>query len=346
MRLARLTAMVSVIGILLGMQSAAFAQTYGNDSYYYNQPTYTAPRYYAPRYTPSYYDSGTVTRGEFVQMVSSAFGVRAQGTNCFRDVGSESYAGAICGAKAQGIVSGTSSGYFRPGASISLVEAGAIVVRAAHIFPPSDYPWYRPYLQQLAAWNAVPQSVQSILDPLSRSQASELISLAQTRGNNRNYNDRYYGNDYDMGNDVNVVVTAPSGRVRAGDIVSYKIAVHSAWQYSVTSVQALLDSNMTFVSASRDGYLSSSKRVTWDDIGVRGDGQDTLTVRVRIDGVLQSGDTVKLRVTAGNGSDTVTTRIYSDDYCDGSYGDCYRPYNRYCRYTGDLNCINDYYQQY
>lgn len=323
MRIARLTAAASTIGILLSMQSAAFAQSYGNDPYDENQPTYTAPRYYAPRYVPSYYDSGTVTRGEFVQMVNSSFGVPADGTHCFRDVGSQSYAGAICGAKAQGIVAGTSSGYFRPNASINLVEAGAIVVRAAHIFPPGDYPWYRPYLRQLAVWNAVPQSVQSILDPLSRAQASELISLAQTRGNNHNFNDRYYGNDFIINNDVNVVVTGPSGRVQAGDIVRYKIAVHSARQYSVTGVQALLDPNMTFVSASRDGYLSGSNRVVWDDIGVRGDGQDTLTVRVRIDGSLRSGAAVKLRVTAGNGSDTVTTRIYSD-----------------------LNCINDYYQQY
>lgn len=337
MRPARIAATLSTIGILLSTQSTALAQAYYNDPTYDDRPTY-----YPPRYAVPYRGGGVMTRGEFVQMLSTSFGIPSGDTHCFRDVGSESRAPAICGAKAQGIVTETSTGYFRPNASINLVEAGAMVVRAQNIFLPNDNPWYRPYLRQLSAWDAVPESVQSILDPLSRVQASELISLAQFRGGIRNYNDDYYV----AWDDVKVVVTGPTGRVRTGDTVSYKIAVHSLRQYSLTHVQAFLDPDMSFVSATRDGQLRDPDRVVWDDVGIRGDGKDTLTLRVRIDGNVRSHDAVKLRVQAGNGSDSVVTRIYEYD-CSAydRYGNCinYPVYD--CRYTGDLRC-DPYYDRY
>lgn len=123
-----------------------------------------------------------INRAEFVKIIIEAtehayLDQYAQG-RCFTDVGTEWFARYACYAKAHAVISGYADGTFRPNQAIPLTEAAKIMVNA-FLLPqggvvPGD-PWYKRFLEGLASRNAIPTSLRSLAQPLTRADMAEIV---------------------------------------------------------------------------------------------------------------------------------------------------------------------------
>lgn len=110
-------------------------------------------------------------------------------------------------------------------------------------------------------------------------------------------------------NDLRISITDSPATAEPGDTVTYTIRLENNDNSDMrVDVRALLDSDMEFVSASDDGD-ESNDRVDWDNVLVREDDEETVTLKVRIDSSVNDGDTVRLEVRADDEEDTETTSI-------------------------------------
>ncbi len=111
--------------------------------------------------------SAYITRADFVVNMMASKGLSGIGSHCFPDVTNQAFAPAVCEAKARGYVRGHADGTFRPNTSVTLIDTAVMAMRAEGISLPSDTIWYRPAIEKLADWNAIPRTVQSIVSPLT-----------------------------------------------------------------------------------------------------------------------------------------------------------------------------------
>ena len=90
--------------------------------------TYGITEGVSPKY---FYPGSALRRGDFILLLSRAFGFPAAGTNSFKDVPEDAYyAAAIASAKEMGLVSGSTRGLFNPNGTISREEAATYLFRA------------------------------------------------------------------------------------------------------------------------------------------------------------------------------------------------------------------------
>jgi len=259
-----------------------------------------AQTYYYPVSTPT---SG-VSRASFVQMTMGYVDNLQGGTNCFTDVKTQSYAPSVCAAKAQGIVTGDVNGTFRPDASITFIEAAAVALRAKGASVGSDVIWYRPYLKALSDRNAFPSSVSNILNPMSVTQAQELLTNvfsaehSFTNNSHTPTSTNSSSNDGNKNDDVQLTVIASSSSVDVGDTVTYTMKVRNNDNRDLNNlkVYAFIDSDFDFVSTSDDGNYDKD-RIDWE-IDVDKDETETITLKLRVSGSAEEGDKLSFRVKA------------------------------------------------
>jgi hypothetical protein len=202
MRLFHLSPVVAITSIFF--VAPAFATTgcnaYGWDGFEDVRgcmSSYPAITYLADQDIVQGYADGTfgpersINRAEFTKIlmgVKSTAEERAtclQSSSLFPDVAKSAwYAPYVCVSKERGIVSGYEDGKFRPEQQINYAEAAKIAANAYSLsIPPAnsyDPRWYGPYAQALSEKNAVPPTVESYDNPLTRGEMSELIYRLET----------------------------------------------------------------------------------------------------------------------------------------------------------------------
>lgn len=254
--------------------------------------------------------SAAITRADFVVNMMASKGLYGNGGHCFPDVTNQAFAPAVCEAKARGYVSGFGDGRFHPYQQVTLVDAAVMAMRLEGVSLAYDTLWYRPAIEKLGDWDAIPRSITSIAMPLSVSQANDILVAVRNRGDDRGNNgsrdDENIKHD-DDNDDLTVSISDNPTRVDEGDIIEYRIRIQNDDNDDVSvDVVAELDDDVSFVSASDDGDEDGGE-VEWNNVDID-DGDDVvLTLRVRVRS--NAGNTVKLRVKAENEVDEELTDI-------------------------------------
>lgn len=269
-----------------------------------------------------------ISRATFVQMVMTQIGNPTDGSNCFTDVGTQSFASSVCAAKQRGIVTGDANGKFRPNDSISFVEAVAVALRANGAAVSYSNPWYAGYLTTLSDWNAFPASVTNILYPINSSQAQELISSvfsadhSSTSNSHSNTNHTSSGSTDDNKNDdVTLSVTASDSKADTGDTVIYTIKVENEEDHDLHNVKisAYLDSDFDFISTTDDGDYDDDV-IEWE-IDVDEDESETISLKLRVSGGADDNDKLDLRVRADDSQVRKTLTVDEGNSNSSSDGD-------------------------
>lgn len=147
-----------------------------------NHKNYDAIEYVALEGIVNGYDDGTyrpeqlINRAEFTKIIIESTNPQAEiGANCFPDVEDQWFAGYVCGARALDIINGYPDGTFRPAQNIAFVEAAKIVSIAFGYEPIETSPWYKGYVENLGDENAIPLSIDSFEETITRGQLAEII---------------------------------------------------------------------------------------------------------------------------------------------------------------------------
>jgi hypothetical protein len=138
----------------------------------------------------------TINRAEFVKILMGAS--EDDGRMCkiapFSDVDQTAwYATYAHKARCQGVVEGYPDGTFKPAASINFAEAAKILVKAYGLeavttipaCEEGDCPWYRGYVLMLEMKAAIPTSIESFDQPITRGEMAEMIYRLKTDNNDK-----------------------------------------------------------------------------------------------------------------------------------------------------------------
>jgi len=87
----------------------------------------------------------------------------------------EWYAKYICMAKMENIIQGYPDGNFKPSNEINFVEASKIITVVMGNEITAGDPWYKPYVEIMAAEKAIPISIESFDHNISRGEMAEMI---------------------------------------------------------------------------------------------------------------------------------------------------------------------------
>lgn len=164
------------------LQFSDFDQTFANASAIYYLRSKKIVDGYADN---SFRPTVAINRAEFTKIVMGAELNAAIIDRCFetngaqapfRDVGvSQWFSTYVCIAKANGIIGGYPDGTFRPERTITFPEAAKILVQTYHGNVGSDVIWYKPYVEKLAALGAIPKSIRSFEQEVTRGEMAEMI---------------------------------------------------------------------------------------------------------------------------------------------------------------------------
>jgi len=271
----------------------------------------------------SFAQSAAITRADFVVNMMASKGLYGNGGHCFPDVTNQAFSPAVFEPKARGYVSGFGDGRFHPYQQVTLVDAAVMAMRLEGISLAYDALWYRPAIEKLGDWDAIPRSITSIAMPLSVSQANDILVAVRNRGDDNDENDDTtddedidHDDDHD---DLTVSISDNPTRVDEGDIIEYRIRIQNDDNDDVSvDVVAQLDDDVSFVSASDDGDEDGGE-VEWDNVDIDDDDDIVLTLRVRVRS--NAGNTVKLRVKAENEVDEELTDIRNGGSSVSSHDD-------------------------
>ncbi len=120
----------------------------------------------------------SINRAELVTMVIASITKTPTGSNCFTDVHNEWFAPRVCEAKKRGLVAGYADGSFRPFNNVNFVEAAQIIAKAQKVaMGPAmgGDGWFQPAVTALADIKAIPTTVDTVDEKLSRAETAELI---------------------------------------------------------------------------------------------------------------------------------------------------------------------------
>lgn len=125
----------------------------------------------------SFQPDRSVNRAEFTKIIMEAlFADEISGMNCFPDVADEWFAGYVCTAKSQQILSGYPDGSFKPAQTIAFAEAAKIIVNAfGYPVDTQDPIWFQPFVEELGIRRAIPTSVNGFGKEMSRGEMAEII---------------------------------------------------------------------------------------------------------------------------------------------------------------------------
>jgi len=120
-----------------------------------------------------------INRAEFTKIVVNATvedSSSIQGSGCFPDVQNEWFAPFICTAKASGMIGGYPDGTFQPAENVNFAEAAKIVMHAFGLETGEETEaWYENDVKALEERNAIPLSIQSLDQKISRGEMAEMV---------------------------------------------------------------------------------------------------------------------------------------------------------------------------
>lgn len=166
-----------------------------------NHPNSTAIAYVRQEGVVNGYSDGTfrpdqsINRAEFVKIITLALYGQAMVDQCgtfynFSDVSRDAwYVKYVCRACDGWLLTGYSDGTFRPSANINFVEAAKILANGYSLIQRTeqcngklcpdtdtiDHPWFEQYVQALTTANAIPLSIESFSEPITRGEMAEMI---------------------------------------------------------------------------------------------------------------------------------------------------------------------------
>lgn len=133
----------------------------------------------------------TINRAEFTKVVVGAVVSKANIKSCrtlFLDVPTNAWFNPyVCTAAALGIIDGYSDGTFKPDQRINFAEASKIIVNAFGYTVGTDSLWYRPYVEKLAEFNAIPPTVAGVERAITRGEMASMIWRLSAGVSNRPY---------------------------------------------------------------------------------------------------------------------------------------------------------------
>ncbi|MBP9718658.1 beta-propeller domain-containing protein [Candidatus Gracilibacteria bacterium] len=131
----------------------------------------------------------SINRAEFLKTLVSAITTTPKGSNCFSDVKDEWFAPYVCEAKARGIVKGYSDNTFRPSNNVSFVEAAQMMTHAnigiSAGVPTGRDAWFTPAVNTMEQKRAIPVTIDTLDQKISRSDAAEMIYRVKERVENK-----------------------------------------------------------------------------------------------------------------------------------------------------------------
>lgn len=118
-----------------------------------------------------------INRAELAKILIEASSPgEAVGRNCFSDVRGEWFAPYVCFAGEKDIVQGYPNGSFQPEQPVNFVEAAKMIGMTFNLDVTDDsQPWYRPYVSSLESQKAIPLSIYSFDQRISRGEMAEMI---------------------------------------------------------------------------------------------------------------------------------------------------------------------------
>ncbi len=118
-----------------------------------------------------------MNRAEFTKIITEAYYPgQAAGSGCFPDVGTEWFAKYVCFDKAHSIIAGYPDGKFRPADTINFAEIAKILVNVKGLLVTQDLNfWYKPYVEKLAELHAIPSSITSFAQKVTRGEMAEMV---------------------------------------------------------------------------------------------------------------------------------------------------------------------------
>lgn len=121
--------------------------------------------------------SAKINRAEFLKIVMEAAALKKEGSNCYKDVKDEWYAGYVCQATKLKLVSGYGNGLFKPERNINFAEASKIIVTTMNLTSPATVSenWYQQYVTMLEGSSAVPDSIMSFAQDINRGEMAEMV---------------------------------------------------------------------------------------------------------------------------------------------------------------------------
>lgn len=165
-----------------------------------SHPSYEAIEYLVQKGIAGGYPDGTfqpeqeINRAEFTKIVIGARFLPLDIEGClssipqtllytqtliFPDVARHQwFAKYVCHAKVAGMVGGYPDGTFRPAINVNFVEAAKILANGFSLStsPPAlNSPWFRPFVEALVERKAIPSSVRSFEQNITRSEMAEMI---------------------------------------------------------------------------------------------------------------------------------------------------------------------------
>lgn len=129
----------------------------------------------------SYKPDNEINRAEFTKIIMGATHTEEEINSCepekkFPDVDYEEWFGPyICVAYNDGVISGYPNGTFKPNNTINFVEAAKIIVNAFAFDYEESSVWYEPFVKILQDKFAIPVTIESLEQNISRGEMAEMI---------------------------------------------------------------------------------------------------------------------------------------------------------------------------
>ena len=119
---------------------------------------------------------GLVNRAEFLKILIEMSGYNFYGSNCYPDVANQWFAPYVCTAKSLGFVNGYDDGYFRPEETINFAEASKMVANSFLLNSSfGGEAWYTSFVKVLENLRAIPRTILSFGQKLTRAEVAEII---------------------------------------------------------------------------------------------------------------------------------------------------------------------------
>lgn len=172
------------------------------------------------------FDSGRlVSRAEMVKMLEAPINLEGElDMYCFDDVRSEWFAPYICQAAGDdGYLEGYADGSFQPDRNVNFVEAAKMISVKYGLQSEmgADGPWYRVNVEALSGVGAVPQTINSFGQKVTRGEVAEMIYHAKKGAEGEIDANRYKRNFWEIEMAANAVTADFSqyGQPRIGEKV-------------------------------------------------------------------------------------------------------------------------------
>ncbi len=168
-----------------------------------DSPYHDALKYLKEQEIISGYDDGsfkpgnTINRAEFTKIIAGAVSTQKEITECMAHYASQNsymanvftdvtfamvggnvpvwYFDYVCVAKLKGFVDGYADGSFRPNQKINFAEAAKIITEALGYTMTPSTPWYKTYVEQLDTKRAIPLTITSFNQDITRGEMAEMI---------------------------------------------------------------------------------------------------------------------------------------------------------------------------